>query len=96
MTAKSFKIVGEEEAQELPPNPKINTDTEKAMQILMLSLVVVGKRFITALSHLFTAAALLSAWLLWRSVLPSPTVTQLIGVTLFGAFVLAIEWVRRK
>lgn len=97
---KGFQVVGEDvappEQTSAPSAATPNADSEKALQILALSLRVVGQRFVTALSNLFTAGALLSAWLLWRSILPSPTANQLVGVSLYCGFILAVEWVRRK
>lgn len=96
---KAFQIVGEAEAAVPPPapgTPQQAADSERALKILMLSLRVVGQRFVTGIAHLFTAAALCSAWLLWARVLPNPTVNQLIGATLYSVFILAVEWVRKK
>lgn len=95
---KPFAVVGEQDAPQAPapPSPEQQAAQQQALKILMLSLKVVGQRFVTALSNLFTAAALASAWFLWQSVLPNPTVNQLIGVTLYALFVGGIEWVRRK
>ena len=97
--AKPFALVGEQEAPQAPPSPPTaaqQADTQRALQVLMLSLKVVGQRFVTALSNLFTAGALLSAWLLWSRILPNPTINQLIGGTLYCGFILAVEFVRRK
>jgi hypothetical protein len=94
---KPFQIVGEGEVPPAPAGtPQGAAETQRALQILMLSLRVVGQRFITALSNLFTAAALASAWLLWSRVLPNPTVNQIVAVTLYSAFVGAIDWARRR
>lgn len=94
--ANAFKVVGEEtiESPQITPN-RSPEDANKALQILMLSLRVVGQRFVIAISNLFTAAALASAWFLWREILPNPTTAQLVGVGLYAAFLLAIEFVRR-
>lgn len=67
-----------------------------AIETLMLSLKALSQRALTAASALFTGAALFSAWWLWRSVLPNPSIEQLVGVTLYALFILAIEIVRRR
>jgi hypothetical protein len=97
---RPFAVVNETETPLPQVSPadiaKAKAEHEQAMKVLQFSIATIGKRFITALSNLFTAAALLSAWLLWRSVLPSPTVTQLVGLALYAVFILTTEWVRRK
>jgi len=97
MTAspRNFALVGEEEIGETPA-PR--TDAEAAArntQLLLLSLRVVSQRAVTAISHLFTAGMVGSALLLWWTVLPAPTVLQLVGLGMWGCFVLAIEWIRK-
>lgn len=67
-----------------------------ATQMLLMAIGQLSKRFVIALSNLFTAAGLFSAWWLWSSVLPSPTVLQLIGVGMYALFLLALEFVRRR
>ena len=94
---KAFQIVGEQELQAPPqPNAAPADEKQQALQILMLSLRVVGQRFVTALSHLFTAAALASAWALWARVLPNPNVNQIVAVSLYCAFIGAVEVLRRR
>ena len=94
---KAFTIVGEEQAPDnpIPQTPAQAQDAANAVRLLMLSLRVVSQRFVTALSHLFTAVGLASAWYLWLKILPNPTITQLVGVGLYAGFLLAIEFVRR-
>ena len=93
---KPFAIVGEEPQPQIPQTPMQTQDAAQAVKLLMLSLRVVSQRFITSLSHLFTALALASAWYLWLKILPSPTVTQLVGVGLYAVFLLSIEFIRRS
>ena len=98
MTAspRNFALVGEEEIGE---QPAAKTDAEAAArntQLLLLALRVVSQRAVTAASHLFTAAMVASALLLWWTVLPAPTVLQLVGVGLYALFLLAVEVIRRR
>lgn len=92
--ARSFTLIGEEE----DARPAAKTDTEAAQrntQLLLLSLRAVSQRAVTAVSHLFTGAMVGSALLLWWTVLPQPTALQLVGLGMWGAFVLAVEFIRR-
>ena len=93
---RNFALVGEEEIGE---TPEPRTDAEAARrntQLLLLSLRAVSQRAVTAVSHLFTAAMVGSALLLWWTVLPDPSVLQLVGLGGWALFVLAIEWIRRR
>lgn len=97
---RPFAVVNETEAPQPQLSPadaaKAKAEHEQAMKVLQFSIATISKRFVTGLSNLFTAGALLSAWLLWRAILPAPTVTQLVGVGLYAVFLLAIEWIRRR
>jgi hypothetical protein len=93
--ARKFQILGEEEITETPPPRTADEATQRNMQLLLLSLRVVSQRALTAASHLFTLLLCGSALLIWWSVLTAPTVLQLVGVGMYAAFVLAIEWIRR-
>lgn len=67
-----------------------------AMATLKLLLATISQKTLVALSNLVTAGAVGSAWWLWDSVLPEPTTHQLVGVSLYAAFILAVEYLRRK
>lgn len=100
--ARGFQAVEEHEipsfAEQPPPNTQSNvaSSSSAATRMLLLAIAQLGKRFVIALSTLFTAAGLFSAWWLWASVLPGPSVLQLVGVGMYAAFLLALEFVRRK
>lgn len=100
--ARGFQAVEEHEipsiAEQPPPNTQstVASSSSAATRMLLLAIAQLGKRFVIALSTLFTAAGLFSAWWLWASVLPSPSVLQLVGVGMYAAFLLALEFVRRK
>ncbi len=71
-------------------------ETTMATQLMLLSLKALSQRALVAASAIFTGAGLFSAWWLWQSVLPAPTVYQLVGVTLYAVFFLALEFIRRR
>lgn len=71
-------------------------DRSFSVKLLALSLQALSQRALVALSALFTAGALFSAWWLWNETLPAPTGLQLVGLAMYGAFILALEWVRRR
>jgi hypothetical protein len=66
------------------------------MQALMLGLGALSKRAIVALQSLFVLLATASAFILWWSVLPSPSVLQLVGLAGYALFVLAASVIVRK
>lgn len=57
--------------------------------LLALALLKISQRFIVALGHLFTAAAVGSAFWLFFSIRMSPTTPQLILSGVYALFVLA-------
>lgn len=79
-----------------PPQTNVAREASAATQMLLLGLKALSQRAIVALSTLFTAGGLFSAWWLWSSVLPSPSVLQLTGIGMYAVFLLALEWVRRR
>jgi len=79
----------------IPETPQ-NDQAAAAMQLLLLSIKTISQRALIALSNLFTVAAVGSTWWLFNEALPiNPSANQLIGLGLYGVFVLAIHWVRR-
>ncbi len=96
--ARGFVQVDERESEPAPLPFRVPTPEEPdhAAEMLALALKGLSQRAAIALSSLFTAAGLLSAWWLWSSILPQPTDRQLVGVTLYAVFLLALEFVRRK
>jgi len=66
------------------------------MQALMLGLGALSKRAIIALQSAFVLLATASAFVLWWSVLPSPSVLQLTCLGMYAMFVLAASVIVRK
>ena len=78
------------------PETENQADPNISLKLLLLSLKALSQRALVAFSSLFTFAAVGSAWWLFNESLPTnPSPNQLIGLGLYGAFVLAIHWVRR-
>ena len=85
-----------DEGAEVVQHPSQPKGQKLAIDGLMLALTALNKRFVVALSNLFTAGGLIGAWLLWDSVLPSPSIPQLVGLGEYAVFFLALEYVRRR
>ena len=95
---RGFAVIGSEDTPDEAATIAAATpdNTERGAQLLMLSVRALSQRALTAITNLFTAGAVLSAWWLWSTVLPNPTPLQLVGVGGYAVFLLAIEIVRRK
>jgi hypothetical protein len=94
--ARGFQEVQDEQvgAVNVVDHPaKESALTAQALTIIFAQL---SKKALIAISSLFTAAALFSAWWLWADVLPNPTNHQLVGVGMYALFILAIEFIRRR
>ena len=83
-----------EEEKPAPAQPK--SVDEAATAMFFLALKALSQRALVAFSQLFTLLTCLSAFLLWKSVLQNPTVEQLVGVALYGLFILFLHVVRKK
>ena len=108
----SFQVVGEREVPEpnIPikdrlgpiatPAPQDEARNRKvanaAAEGVMLALKALSQRAVAGLSAVFTGAGLLVGYLLWDKIIAAPTPTQLGALGLYGAFFLALEWIRRR
>ena len=91
---KPFQIISEEEAKKPPRTDQVLESA--GMQALMLGLGALSKRAVVALQSMFVLLATGSAFALWWSVLPSPTVLQLTGLGMYALFVLAASVIVRR
>lgn len=90
-----FRVISDEDEPKKPS--KIDQAAETAgMQALMLGLGALSKRAIIALQSLFVLLATASAFALWWSVMPSPTILQLVGLSLYGVLILAASVIVRR
>jgi hypothetical protein len=64
--------------------------------LLVTSLRALSLRAVVALANLFMAASAASAWWLWYVTLPNPSIAQLVGLTLYGCFILALNFMMRR
>ena len=84
--------------RQVGPDREVPADeSNAAMGLLLLSLKTLSQKTLVALSSLFTASAVFSLWWLFDNDVPiDPSVHQLIALGLYGSFILAIHWVKRK
>jgi hypothetical protein len=75
-----------------PQNPAAQNAQAVATSMLLVALKSLSQRAIIAISHLFVLATAISAWWLWRTTLPQPSVNQLVGLTLYGVLILALNF----
>ena len=67
-----------------------------ALDAMLLAFKALSQRTIIALGQLFTLLTCLSAFWLWYIVLPNPNSYQLVGLALYGAFLLLLHLVKKK
>jgi hypothetical protein len=101
----AFSVVEEREVPDAaagrvaahPAAAQIQAQQQQAVKLLMAAVAALGQRFVVALSTLFTLIAVGTVFYSWLVVLPAdPTERQIIAVSIYSVFVLAIEWVRRR
>lgn len=96
-----LKQVGQERYVDLAPPQAVAPKAsplldEAATTMLLLGLKTLSQRAIVSLGQLFTLLTCASAFILWQDTLPNPSTQQLVGLGLYGAFVLLLHVVRRK
>lgn len=104
MTESRLKQVGDDEFMTDPATitPPEKTDTvAQALTNAGLAMVITGlktlsQRTLVALSACFTLLSVASAFWLWLTILPEPNPSKLVGLALYGVFLLGIEWIRRR
>lgn len=69
---------------------------QAAMAMLFAAVKALSQRAIVALGNLYALLLAASAFALWWRVLPAPSVRQLVGLALYGCFVLSMMLVRRS
>jgi len=92
--AEPFRIIEDEPTP--PPQARSDRLETVGMQALMLGLGALSKRVVVALQSMFVLLATGSAFVLWWSVLPSPSILQLVGLGMYAAFVLAASVIVRR
>jgi CHASE2 domain-containing sensor protein len=59
--------------------------------MLITALRALSQRFVIAIANLFVLITAFSAFWLWYQTMPDPTVPQLVGLTLYGLLILALN-----
>jgi hypothetical protein len=77
-----------------PGKPKAE-QASAALDLLITALGALSKKTVVALATLFTLATVGSAFLLWFKT-PDPSPTQIISLSIYAAFVLAINFIIRR
>lgn len=67
-----------------------------ATDMLMLALSALSQRFTVALANLFTLVTVASAFYLWVLALDNITTTQIVGLTIYSLFILAVNIYAKK
>lgn len=81
---------------EAPPAPPQSPSATALTSLLFVSLRALSQRAVIALGSLFMAASAASAWWLWYVTMPNPTPAQLVGLTLYATFILALNFMLRR
>jgi hypothetical protein len=85
--------VGEPETTE-PAAPQPPPPPSPLLGLLILTLKTLSQRTLIALTACADLGMVASAFVLWWSVMEAPTVLQLVGVGMYGVFILAVLWRR--
>lgn len=67
-----------------------------ATDMLMMALAALSQRFVVALANLFTLVTVASAFYLWTLALDGITPTQIVGLTIYSLFILAVNIYAKK
>ena len=98
-TQTRLTVLGEEAIPESPTStdqPKITASDDKvALQAWTAVKVGLGVLSQRALDMVLAFVALATGFVLWRAILPDPSVNGLVGVSLYAAFMVGILLARR-
>ena len=100
VSATRLQVLGEETVQETPPvstdQPK-TPDSEDKVAVQAWAAVRMGLGILSqrALDMTLAFAGLATGFILWRAILPDPSVNGIIGVSLYAAFMVSILLARR-
>jgi len=76
-----------------PPQPNVS---HALASLMFLTMKALSQKSLVALAALTDLAIVSSAFVLWLMVITNPTQAQLVGVGLYGLFVLAVIWWRGR
>ncbi len=90
---KRFELVQDEEDQAASSTAPGTSD--RATDLLLLSLQALSKRTLVALSNLFCLLTVGSVFVLFYNI-PNPSVLQIISLSIYALFVLAANAIVRR
>lgn len=96
MSKTKFELIHDEETVSAPQQPAPAPHDNFSMEILLLALKALSQRAMVAFANMFTLLTVASVWLLFKSVIHHADTYQLVGLTLYAAFVIAIHLVRKR
>lgn len=99
MAQTRLRSLGEGDTDQFPHDPNLDpipqvphpVDTFST-NILLTSLRALSQRAVIAVANLFVLLTAISAFWLWYATMPSPSVLQLVGLSLYGVLILALNW----
>jgi len=92
-----LRQVGEEEFVDEPAKDTVaQALTNAGLAMMVTGLKTLSQRTLVAFSACFTLLSVASAFWLWLTILPEPNPSKLVGLALYGVFLLGIEWIRRR
>jgi hypothetical protein len=80
----------------LPPQPAQPAMSQALASLMFLTMKQLSAKSVVALAALIDLAIVASAFVLWLMVIANPSQAQLVGVGLYGVFVLAVIWWRGR
>ena len=88
-TNPGFEVVGGTETDQ--PAPQASA---AHIAMLRIALTALSQRAAVAVMDCFTLITCIGVWYVWY-LTPSPTVLQIVHNSIFGAFILAANWIVR-
>ena len=100
MTVKTREVNDAENADQgqvqRQPEPE-SIGQQFATEMLLEAVRALSARTVVALANLFTLLTVASAFYLWVVALPNINTLQIVGLTIYSAFILLVNiWGRRK
>jgi hypothetical protein len=90
---RAFELVQEDE--EPVASSTVPGTSDRATELLLLSLQALSKRTVVALSNLFCLLTVGSVFVLFYNI-PNPSVTQIVALSIYAVFVATINVIVRR
>lgn len=89
--------MGERPAEEpAAPASSPAADGGVTLDVILLALRVLGQRTAAIAMHAYPVLALTAAFYMWLRVMDNPSVLQLVGLGVFGIFLLSMQVLRGR